>query len=131
TPDGEQQILALPMKISGEWTEANIRFVKKKVRGKSSNHHRQYTVFLNVSPASTGAISVKMDYSAQKALKLEMEFEQKAVKDWFDQNKNKLNDILLGIGFSSVMYNFTSQRKTQRSLSKRNDLPKGDIDLKV
>lgn len=131
TPDGEQQILALPMKISGEWTEANIRFVKKKVRGKSSNRPRQYTVFLNVSPVSTGAISVKMDYTAKKALTLEMEFEQKAVKDWFEQNKNRLNDILSGIGFSSVMYNFTSQRKTQRSLSLQNGLPKGDIDLKI
>ncbi|HLV30958.1 MAG TPA: hypothetical protein VKY57_05255 [Chitinispirillaceae bacterium] len=131
TPEGDQQILALPMKISGEWTEVNIRFVKKKIQKKQQNHKQQYSVFLNVSPGSTGAISVKMDYTIKKTLKLEMEFEQKRVKEWFDQNRDKFQDILINIGFTSVLYHTTSQKKSRESVFQSDISSGGDVDLKI
>lgn len=131
TPEGDQQILALPMKISGEWTEVNIRFVKKRIHRKRQNPKQQYSVFLNVSPGSTGAISVKMDYTTRKTLKLEMEFEHKRVKKWFDQNRDKFQDILLNIGFTSVLYLTTSQKKSQESIFQSDVSSGGDVDLKI
>ncbi|NLW30594.1 MAG: hypothetical protein GXY77_03955 [Fibrobacter sp.] len=131
TPEGDQQILALPMKISGEWTEVNIRFVKKKIHKKQQKPKQQYSVFLNVSPGSTGAVSVKMDYTTKKTLKLEMEFEHKRVKEWFDQNRDKFQDILLNIGFTSVLYHTTSQKKSQESVFQSDVSSGGDVDLKI
>jgi predicted transglutaminase-like protease len=72
-----------------------------------------------------------MDYTIKKTLKLEMEFEQKRVKEWFDQNRDKFQDILINIGFTSVLYHTTSQKKSRESVFQSDISSGGDVDLKI
>ena len=65
--DGQQQVISLPMKIEGRWTDVVVKFLKKKdPGGKKEAQNRPVSVAIHVSPAQLGQIDVFMDYSGKK-----------------------------------------------------------------
>ena len=98
TSEGAQQILALPMKIGGEWTEVNIRFIKKHASKKKQQSTNHFKVLLNVAPSRLGAISVKIDYERKKHLSLTLDFESESTKSWFLKNRNGLQRVIHDLG---------------------------------
>jgi hypothetical protein len=97
TASGDQQILALPIKIGEEWTEMQVRFIRKRT-GKTGGDRRHYTVYVNVAPVLLGAISARLDYQDKQSLSLSMEFENPSTHRWFYEHKTELRDALIALG---------------------------------
>jgi hypothetical protein len=100
TASGDQQILALPVKIGDEWTEMHVRFIRQRT-GKGGGNHRRYTVYVNVAPALLGAIDARLDYQDKKSLSLSLDFESMATCQWFLDRKAQLRDALTALGVPS------------------------------
>jgi hypothetical protein len=100
TASGDQQILALPVKIGDEWTEMHVRFIRQRT-GKGGADPRHYTVFVNVAPSLLGAIDARLDYQDKKSLSLSLEFESQATYQWFINRKAPLREALGALGAPS------------------------------
>lgn len=100
TASGDQQILALPVKIGDEWTEMHVRFIRQRT-GKGGADPRRYTVFVNVAPSLLGAIDARIDYQDKKRLTLSLEFESQATYRWFLDRKAPLREALCALGVPS------------------------------
>ena len=100
TASGDQQILALPVKIGDEWTEMHVRFIRQRT-GKGGADPRRYTVFVNVAPSLLGAIDARLDYQDKKSLSLSLEFESQATYQWFIDRKASLREALCALGVPS------------------------------
>ena len=130
TSSGEQQILALPMKIGGEWTEVNIRFLKKRQAEKTTQKQNHFSVYLNVAPSILGAISVNMEYERKKELRLQIEFEKKDTKAWFSRNSDSLRQALRGLDLPLTQFEI----RPAKNKSEPDNTPENSesaIDLKV
>lgn len=129
TPEGDQQIMALPMNIGGEWTELNIRFVNKKnLRKKSAQ--KLFVVQLDVAPSKLGAITVRMEYELKKKFQLKIEFDKKQTMEWFLQNRNTLSKSLCNLGLPLVNLELNAI-KTQEHNSEQLMPKSGAIDFKI
>lgn len=128
--EGQQQMLALPMKIGNEWTEVNITFLKrqksKKRKQKQSQH---YSVSMNLSPKQIGSISIKMEYVQKKSLKISMTFETETTKNYFEKFNTEIRSVLKNLGFS--MYSLDFRRKKNDSDQKISIKLDTLIDMKV
>jgi hypothetical protein len=100
TASGDQQILALPVKIGDEWTEMHVRFIRQRT-GKPGGDPRRYTVFVNVAPSLLGAIDARLDYQDKKSLSLSLEFESQATYQWFIDRKAPLREAFCALGVPS------------------------------
>ncbi len=110
--EGQQQMLALPMKIGNEWTEVNITFLKrqksKKRKQKQSQH---YSVSMNLSPKQIGSISIKMEYVQKKSLKISMTFETETTKNYFEKFNTEIRSVLKNRRFFNVFFRFPKKKK--------------------
>lgn len=134
TPSGDQQIVALPMKIGGEWTEVNIRFIKKKEGRDKKSKQNHFSVYLNVSPSQLGAISVKLEYELKKSMCLDIEFEKRESRSWFSRNSESLRKALSKLDLPQVQMIIHQVRtKEQKREQKREQYKETDgaIDLKI
>jgi len=129
-PSGDQQIVALPMKIGGEWTEVNIRFIKKKEGRDKKTKQNHFSVYLNVSPSQLGAISVKLEYELKKSMSLDIEFEKKETRTWFSRNSESLREALSKLDLPQVrmVIHQVRNKEQRREQVKETD---GAIDLKI
>jgi uncharacterized protein YdeI (BOF family) len=95
----QQQILALPMKIGNEWTELNIRFLKKESSQKrKQSNGSSFNVQINLAPVNLGAVSVKMDYIVKKSLRISMDFEKDTTRDFFQKNNTAIKTAIAELG---------------------------------
>jgi hypothetical protein len=99
TASGEQQIIALPVKIGDEWTEMHVRFVKQRAQATGNRGH--FRVFVNVAPALLGAIEARLDYEHNRSLSIGIDFESAATYAWFCAQKNDLREAIGALGVPS------------------------------
>ncbi len=102
TSDGTQQILAFPMNVGGEWTEINIRLVRKRNSSKKKVQKSFYKVEINLAPSKLGAISVQMEYELKKRFNLRISFDRNQTLEWFSKNKNFFSKSLCNLGLPLV-----------------------------
>lgn len=108
TSDGTQQVLALPMNVNGEWTEVNIRLLKRK---NNSQRKKQsiYKVDLDVAPSRLGSISVQMEYELKKRFNLKISFNKNHTLEWFSKNRESLSKSLSSLGLPLVSFLLQSE----------------------
>jgi hypothetical protein len=129
-PDGQQQMLALPMKIGDEWTEVNISFLKRKNSSKKKNSESSiFSVSLNLAPKQLGPISVKMEYVQKKSLKIAMNFEIESTKNYFQKFSEEIKSALRSFGLPLFSIDIT--RKKDKSDQKKTTPLDTLIDMKV
>lgn len=109
TADGAQQVLALPMNVGGEWTEINIRLVRKRNSSKKKVHKDCYKVEINVAPSKLGAISVQMEYEFKKRFNLRISFDRNQTLEWFSKNRNSFSRSLCKLGLPLVDFQLQSE----------------------
>jgi hypothetical protein len=102
---GDQQIIAVPIKIGNEWTEMNVRFIHKK-RSRGGAAQNRFAVELSVAPALLGAISARMEYRLKQSLRVTMEFESSETRQWFIARKAELRTALAGLGIPVPQMDF-------------------------
>lgn len=107
TAAGDQQIVALPVKVGNEWTEMHVRFVRRRAAKGGSSGPGRYTVYLNVAPSLLGAISCRIEYLQKKNSVVSLEFESPETKAWFAGRRNDLRKALLAIGLPSPHISFS------------------------
>lgn len=99
--EGQQQIVAFPMRVADEWTEVTIRLIRRRARQKSDSKGK-YSVVVSVSPRTTGNISAHMMYTPNRDLGVSVDFERESSRLWFERNRAPFTHALREIGFRSV-----------------------------
>jgi hypothetical protein len=128
--EGQQQIFALPIKIGNEWTEVNLRFLKKQKSAKKKQQEpSSYSVTLNIEPKQLGAISVKMDYQQKKNLKVSMNFDNVSTKNYFQKSIDEITSALKNLGLP--IQGIDMRNKKSESEEQKKTPPNVSIDLKV
>jgi hypothetical protein len=100
--DGSAQVISLPMKIEGQWTDVVVKFVKKQGREGKNRSDRPVSVAIHVSPALLGDIDVFMDYGGKKRFSMRMEFEKQSTRAWFEKNRQDFSAAIAAIGFAAL-----------------------------
>ncbi|MFW5785402.1 MAG: hypothetical protein ACOCW1_04370 [Chitinispirillaceae bacterium] len=111
TKTGEQQIVALPVKIGQEWTDVQIKFIKENKGNKQEGQKQNISVYLNTSPSSLGDVSVNLDYRAPSHLRLSFQFEKPEVRSWFRDQSEKIRSTLQDVGLTPAGLDFSMKRK--------------------
>lgn len=111
---GEQQLVVLPMKLDGQWTDVVIKMVKRRGGRKNGDKGKTLSVAINVAPTFLGDISMSMDYSGKRDFHVTMKFEKDHTRSWFEKNKTALAESLRGIGFSSPRIDLHSAQSVQK-----------------
>jgi hypothetical protein len=99
--DGQQQVITVPMRIEGQWTDVVIQFLKRKGSSRKESGKKNISVAIHVSPAMLGEITARMDYNAKKNFSLHLEFEKTATCAWFEKNRPALVRAFERLGFSA------------------------------
>lgn len=136
TRTGENQIVALPVKIGQEWTEVQIKFIKEKKSKNQEGQKQNISVYLNTSPSVLGDVSVSLDYQAPSSLRLSFQFEKPEVRSWFREQSEEIRRTLEEIGLTPAGLDFSMKRKKSTVSQKRNVETKDqtvdqNIDMKV
>lgn len=138
--EGEQQILALPIRLDNEWSEVQVRLIRRgggKRTGKKRDH---YSVVVDVAPTYAGGVTAQMDYAEKRGLVLNMEFAKGAARTWFEQNRTEFAEAIRALGFRSVDIRFRTARRSPSPVSgaprSRDDRPRdnektAEIDIKI
>jgi hypothetical protein len=117
-PDGTQQVLSLPVKIDGQWTDMEVSFFKRKQKGKHGTKGNGISVAIHVAPSRLGDIGVFMEYHDKRALSLRMDFAHKQTKAWFIENKNEMTKALVNIGFAQIQLTMSDRSADGTTLPK-------------
>ncbi|NLD91372.1 MAG: hypothetical protein GX639_01760 [Fibrobacter sp.] len=126
----QQQILALPMKVGDEWTELNVRFLKKESNPKKKKSGGTFfTVQISIAPANLGAISVKMDYHLKKSLKISMDLEKDVTRSFFQKNNFAIKNALSKLGLP--VFSIDIRKDTEKSTAQDEIVLDQQVDVKV
>jgi uncharacterized protein YdeI (BOF family) len=126
----QQQILALPMKIGNEWTELNVRFLKKESDQKRKQKNgSSFNVQINLAPVNLGAVSVKMDYIVKKSLKISMDFEKDTTRDFFQKNNTTIKNAIAELGLP--LFSLDIKKATEKADARDEMVLEQLIDVKV
>ncbi|MDG5815241.1 hypothetical protein QA601_09140 [Chitinispirillales bacterium ANBcel5] len=104
--DNQNQILLLPMKIENEWTEVQMKFIKRKKKGGNDKESANISVQLNVSPSSLGGISALLNYPDRNTLSVQFSFERPETRKWFNSKEKEINTTLKELGFNFAKLSF-------------------------
>jgi len=140
-PEGQQQILALPVRVGNEWTEVQVRFIKNKNKkqkpGASESH---YSVSIDVAPSITGQTSIDMEYFTGKSLVVYLDFEHDKSREWFQNNLTDLQRALQKLDLPPVSVQIRPPRQERFALAPRpatvhrppeNTDSSGNLDIQV
>lgn len=130
TVDGTQQVLALPMNVGGEWTEVNIRLVKKRSSPKKKVHKNFYKVEINLAPSKLGAINVRIEYEFKKRFNLRISFDRNQTLEWFSKNRTSFGKSLCNLGLPLVDFQLQSEVR-KRCETENTALSNNVFDVKV
>lgn len=126
----QQQILALPMKIGNEWTELNIRFLKKESSQKRKKANgSSFNVQISIAPENLGAVSVKMDYIVKKSLKISMDFEKDTTRIFFQKHNAVIKNAIAELGLP--IFSVDIKKATGKSDAHDEKILEQLIDVKV
>jgi hypothetical protein len=133
TAAGDQQIVALPVKIGNEWTELQVRFVRRRNRKGGTADRSHFTVYLNVAPSFLGAIGARLEYHRKKSCFVGITFESDETRQWFGAHKTMLRKSLAAIGLPSPQVELYAAKKEAppKGLQPVSLLSNTAIDLKV
>ena len=110
TADSQQQILVLPIKIGNETTDVTVRFIKKDSKKNTPGKDGAHSIWIHVAPSYSGSVSAHLEYSAQKTLKLSLECEREATRQWFTGQKPLLQAAIERHGFSGVQISLVAAK---------------------
>jgi hypothetical protein len=127
--DGQQQVVVLPMRIDDEWTEARIRFVKKRSGKHTARTEGRYAVSLTVTPSALGEITVQMDYRRKGTFAVRMSFERPGVRRWFLKRDHDLASALRRLGLSAVQLRMEQASAGEPGTPPRSDKPEERANL--
>ncbi len=133
TAEGEQQILAIPIKIGGRWTEADIRLVKRGGRDSKKAGAGRFSVVVDVSPSGLGQVRARMEYWTKRELRLVVECARAGPREWFRQRQAALGEALSKLGFGAVAVEVDTIRKhePEREASEVGPRSEGRFDMRV
>jgi hypothetical protein len=97
--NGEQQLVVLPMKLDGAWTDVVIKMIKNNKGKSAKNKSKSISVDINVAPSLLGEISARMDYKSSRDFAVRMKFEKVQTMSWFEKNKETFIESFKKIGF--------------------------------
>jgi hypothetical protein len=97
--DGVQQVISLPIKIDGQWTDVMVKFLKRKNSQAKDRSKKNVSVVIRVAPEVLGNIAVYMDYAGKQSLGLRMEFDKASSRQWFESNRADFSAALEKLGF--------------------------------
>ncbi len=120
--DGQNQIVALPIKIGEEWSEVHIKLIKKR-NAKRKHPTGDVSILLNVNPSSIGEVSMQLDYSNKKYLTINFSFESEDTKNWFKSMRKDIQNSIQNLGFTISKLQFgnrTTNRPQSTNKSKHN-----------
>jgi hypothetical protein len=101
-PEGQQQILVLPVRIDNEYSQVSIRLIKKRQGSRRKGNGKEYSVQITVAPSCCGPVAVQMEYLANRNLNVRLNCEKPATRLIFESDKSSLNRALAALGFTSV-----------------------------
>ena len=107
---GEQQLLVVPMKIDGRWTDVVIKMVKHRGEKAGRKKSAGLSVSINVSPTFLGDVSVGMDYASKQDFRVSIRFEKDRARAWFENNNGALVESFIRIGFSWPRINLQPEK---------------------
>ncbi len=111
TQEGSQQVLALPVRVDGEWSEMRLKFVKKDGGGRSGKPgKRRFGINLQTSPSALGDVGVQMDYEPGKSFRVAMDFGKMSSRSWFETHRGELAGALEALGLRGVQIDFRTKR---------------------
>ena len=111
--DGQQQVISLPMKIEGRWTDVVVKFLKRKGHSEKGPSKKSVSVVIHVTPTLLGEITVFMDYSGKKDFSMRMEFEKTSSRQWFESNRVEFLKAMGKFGFSSFKIDMNPARRKE------------------
>jgi len=114
---GEQQLLVVPMKLDGRWTDVVIKMVKHRGAKGGRKKSAGVSVSINVSPTFLGDVSVGMDYASKQDFRVSMRFEKDRAREWFENNNEALVESFKRIGFSSPRINLQTEKNDRTRLA--------------
>jgi hypothetical protein len=97
--DGVQQVISLPIKIDGQWTDVMVKFLKRRNSRAKDRSGKNVSVVIRVAPEVLGNIAVYMDYAGKQSLGLRMEFDKASSRQWFESNRADFSAALEKLGF--------------------------------
>ena len=130
--DSQQQVISLPMKIEGQWTDVVVKFMKKGPSEKKQSG-KNVSVVIHVAPTLLGEITVFMDYSGKKNFSMRMEFEKTSSRQWFENNRAEFSKAIGKFGFSSFKIDMKTGRDRQPvdTITEAASPTSGTIDIKA
>jgi hypothetical protein len=131
--DGQQQVISLPMKIEGQWTDVVVKFMKRRGASEKEPSKKNVSVVIHVAPTLLGEVTVFMDYNGKKDFSMRMEFEKASSRQWFEKNRIEFSKAIRKFGFSSFKIDMKESRRRQPvDRMSQTSLPTtGTIDIKA
>jgi hypothetical protein len=111
--DNQQQVISLPMKIDGQWTDVVVKFLKRKGPSEKGPSKKNVSVIIHVAPTLLGEVTVFMDYNGKKNFSLRMEFEKTSSREWFENNRTEFSKAMGNFGFPSFKIDMKTSRDRQ------------------
>jgi hypothetical protein len=108
--DNQQQVISLPMKIDGQWTDVVVKFLKRKGPSKKGPSKKNVSVVIHVAPTLLGEVTVFMDYNGKKNFSMRMEFEKTSSRVWFENNRTEFSKAMGNFGFPSFKIDMKTSR---------------------
>lgn len=134
TSEGQQQIIALPVRIRDEVAEVRVKLVKRDARQRNGGKHGRYTAALDVCPSCVGDVSAFMEYFPGKNFRLRLELGQDASRAWFERNRPQLAGALEALGLRGVQVDVIRLPKpvalsTSVGAGPAHEPPRGRVDV--
>jgi hypothetical protein len=103
-PEGQQQILSIPVRMDNQLTDMTIRLVHHHQHkgGGESKRSGRYSVCIDVAPSIAGPCSIQMDYVVRQGIQINLRLEREATREWFTEHLDELRTALATLGLPSV-----------------------------
>jgi hypothetical protein len=108
--DNQQQVMSLPMKIDGQWTDVVVKFMKRKGPSEKELSRKNVSVVIHVAPTLLGEVTVFMDYNGKRDFSMRMEFEKASSRQWFEDNRTEFSKAVGKFGFTSFKIDMNTGR---------------------
>lgn len=105
TPQGDSQLLTIPVNINNEWSELRVRFNKKKKHADRGKNER-LSVQLNIDLSVIGEVSAEMEYYRKKDLSINVILANRPTMDWFKNHRSEILEAISKLDINSVQLNF-------------------------
>ncbi len=130
TAEGEQQVIAVPMRIDGEWTEVRLQVLRKKGASSRKGKKKQYSLNVSVSPRVLGEVSATIYWEESKHCQISIGFEKQSTYNWFDRRKESFRHALQSRGLPVLRLDMHSlEPAPQQSIDSHFSSHNGILDI--